>query len=139
MEDPTSVLGGGNASEKKVRQRRREINIALFLRGRISPLLDGSSSPAEFKEGAEREAEEIAGGAFGTPFLTAIGFALEVEAEEFLGFQQSFLGLDGHAARAKKRVNSVTENIQVSSHLKMDLIQQCDAAPDGGNVAKYIP
>lgn len=97
-----------------MKQRRREVDCALFIKGRVSAFVSEAETALDFRTSVESEATEIAKGAFGAPFLTAIGFALEVEAEEFLGFQQSFLGLDGHAARAKKRVNSISENVNIA-------------------------
>lgn len=39
---------------------------------------------------------------------------MSLEAEEYIGFQTSFLGLDGHAARAKKRVDAVSGNLDIA-------------------------
>ena len=98
----------------ELKQRKREVVIAKNMLERIQPFVDGTQNAAAFREGCIAEAEKIGAGSFGAPFLSAIGFAFEIESEEFLGFQQSFLGLDGHAARAKKRVNSVSENLSIA-------------------------
>ncbi len=102
------------SDDMQIKQRKREVGIAVNLRERVAMYVDGSQTADALRKDAEGEADKIGGGAFGVPFLSAIGFALEVESEEFLGFQQSFLGLDGHAARAKKRVNSVQENFTLA-------------------------
>ena len=90
------------------------VGITLTIVDRVKLYVDGTSTAQAFRESCLAEAEKIGAGSFGAPFLSAIGFALEIEAEEFLGFQKSFLGLDGHAARAKKRVNSVHESLSIA-------------------------
>lgn len=56
---------------------------------------------------------KISKGSFGEVFSTTIGFALQLEADEFLGFQQSFLGMEGHAARTRRNVNSISTNMKI--------------------------
>merc|ERR1712176_1264111 len=43
-----------------------------------------------------------------------IGYALLLEAEEYLGFQASFLGIDGHSARMKKKMHAVQNNFNIA-------------------------
>jgi hypothetical protein len=106
----------GNTDSKlsEFRQKKREIDIATNLVERVDNFVSGEMKLAEYRESCIAEAKKIGEGSFGAAFLAAIGFALEIESEEFLGFQQSFLGLDGHAARAKKRVHSVSENFSIA-------------------------
>ena len=54
-----------------------------------------------FREECRKEAEKIASGAQGDWYLNIIGFALEVNAEEYLGFEKTFLGLGGVVARSR--------------------------------------
>mmetsp|Transcript_52097 Transcript_52097/g.156329 ORF Transcript_52097/g.156329 Transcript_52097/m.156329 type:complete len:792 (-) Transcript_52097:1935-4310(-) len=103
------------SAEAKLKQRKREVKCALNVRDRIRPYEDGSQDKETFTVAAREEAEKIAGSAFGNVYLVTIGFALQVEAEEFLGFQTSFLGLDGHAARARKKANAVSTNMKIMS------------------------
>ena len=64
----------------------------------------------EFKASIQEEATKIADTSFGATFLVTIGFALQVEAEEFLGFQNTALGVGGHAARWKKTRKNTQNN-----------------------------
>jgi hypothetical protein len=66
-----------------------------------------------FKESIRVEAEKIADTSFGATFLVTIGFALQVEGEEFLGFQNSAFGVGGHAARMKKQRKSMANNFKL--------------------------
>jgi hypothetical protein len=52
-----------------------------------------------FAQSCHAEAEQIAAGAQGDLYLRTIGFTLETSAEEYLGFETSFLGVGGHVAR----------------------------------------
>lgn len=99
--------------EAKYKQRRRELNIAFFLKDRLQTYMDGKLD--DFQASCEVEALKISQGSFGGTFLSAIGFALHVEAEEFLGFQNSLFGMEGHAARAKKRANAASNNFRILS------------------------
>ena len=114
--DPLKVaaMAGANSKDSELKQRRREIKCAVNIRERVAKFVEGKETLAEFSDSCKAEAEEIGKGSFGAPFLTAIGFALQVEADEFVGFEKSFVGLDGYAARVKKRVNSVQENMHIA-------------------------
>lgn len=102
-----------NAEESKLKQSKREVQIALFLREKIEDVTAGSVSNEDFAAACQEEATKIAGGSFGSTFLTTIGFQLEVEADEYIGFQQSFLGVEGHAARAKKHASTASSNMKI--------------------------
>lgn len=65
---------------------------------------------AAFKTSVQDEATKIADTSFGATFLVTIGFALQVEGEEFLGFQNSAMGVGGHAARWKKTRKNTQNN-----------------------------
>ncbi|GMH96013.1 hypothetical protein TrST_g11833 [Triparma strigata] len=103
-------------AEMDLKQKFRENGVAVFLEGRVSGRVSDKIGEEAFKEEAVREAKEIVGTSpdFGWQFLTIIGSALSLEAEEYIGFQTSFLGLDGHAARAKKRVDAVSGNLDIA-------------------------
>jgi curved DNA-binding protein CbpA len=102
------------SEEAKLKQRKREVKCAINLRERIAPFVGGRQHEEEFIALAQEEAANIVKGAFGDVFCNTIGFAMEVEAEEFLGFQQSFFGtVDAHAARLKKRANSFNNNMKI--------------------------
>ena len=86
-----------------LKQRKREVESAIFIRDRISGFVDGSVDEAEFVASVQAEAANITKGTFGEVFCVAIGRALELEAEDFIGSHSSFLGLEGHASKMKKR------------------------------------
>lgn len=86
-----------------LKQRRREVDAALHLRDRVASFVDGSTDEAEFIALVQEEAANMSKGAFGEVFLIAIGAALEVEAEIFIGLHNSTLGMEGTVAYLKKR------------------------------------
>ncbi|KAL7520596.1 hypothetical protein ACHAWX_005312 [Stephanocyclus meneghinianus] len=89
-DDMKLVLGWG---ETALKRRKRETEIALFLRTRISDYVDGYLTADAFKESCRTEAVNIStGGSYGALFLSAIGPALVVEAESFLGYRASLTG-----------------------------------------------
>lgn len=87
-------------------------SITLFLLEKITSVVTGSVSPETFRQQCKDEASKIIAGSedFGAMFLVFVGSSLKLEAEEYVGFESTLLGLDGHAARAKKRVNSIKDN-----------------------------
>jgi curved DNA-binding protein CbpA len=99
----------------ELKQRKRELEIAMFLREKISPFVDGSMDEAEFVAICQEEAANITKGTFGDVFCTAIGFALEVEGADFIGSQNSFLGMEGQAAKMKKRSYTINNQMKILS------------------------
>lgn len=73
-DDVKSILGW---SETALKRRKRETEIAMFLRDRISDYVDGLLTTDAFRESCRVEAESIAnGGSYGASFLSAIGPAV---------------------------------------------------------------
>ena len=103
-----------NTEEAKIKQRKREVKIAMYLREKIQAVADGTESMDDFGAKAQMEALKIAEGSFGSTFLTTVGFQLEVEAEEYIGFSNSFLGLNRHKASAKKNASNVSANLKIT-------------------------
>jgi hypothetical protein len=101
------------SEETQFKQRKREVKIAMNIRKRIEPYVDRSEPDESFVASCQEEAFKIVKGSFGEVFCTTIGFALEIEAEEFLGFKTSFLGVEGHAARARKRAAAFNANMKL--------------------------
>jgi hypothetical protein len=95
------------------KQRKREVECAINIRERIAPFVDESQDEAEFIALCQAEAADITKGMFGDVFCTAIGFVLEVEADDFLGTHKSFMGVDGQAAKMKKRANSFNNQMKI--------------------------
>jgi hypothetical protein len=91
------------------------VTCAKNLRERVEPYLRAINSEESNKEEAKKrfreecheEAMRIAKGAQGDFYLNIIGFSLEVNAEEYLGFEKSFLGLGGHLARTKANASGI--------------------------------
>lgn len=90
-----------------IKQRKRVVKCAMNLRTRISSY---EADPTTFIAAAQEEAFKIVRGAYGELFARTIGFALEVAAEEFIGFETSFLGMGGHMARTKKNASVINNN-----------------------------
>lgn len=73
-DDVKSVLGW---TETALKRRKRETDIAIFLRHRISDYVEGYLTADAFRETCHMEAETIAnGGSYGASFLSAIGPAV---------------------------------------------------------------
>eukprot|EP00550_Attheya_septentrionalis_P004240 CAMPEP_0198298262 /NCGR_PEP_ID=MMETSP1449-20131203/40280_1 /TAXON_ID=420275 /ORGANISM="Attheya septentrionalis, Strain CCMP2084" /LENGTH=672 /DNA_ID=CAMNT_0043999485 /DNA_START=42 /DNA_END=2060 /DNA_ORIENTATION=+ len=115
MEQEAAELANRAAmsAEAKLKQRKREVTCAMNLRTRIDPFMSGTMTEEEFLASCTEEANKICEGAFGSTFATTIGFTLQVEADEFLGFHSSFLGLDGYGARAKRSAASFHNNFKL--------------------------
>ena len=83
-------------NEAALKRRKRETEIAIHLRSRISDYVEGYLTLDAFKDGCWEEAIQIAKGggssSYGASFLLAIGPALVVEADAFLGYRSSVLG-----------------------------------------------
>ena len=99
--------------EAELKQRKREVKCAMNILKRIQPFVEGNISRDEYIASCQEEAMNIVKGSFGDVFCTTIGFALEVEAEEYVGFQTSFLGVTGHAARTKKNMKNINNNMKI--------------------------
>lgn len=101
-----------NSMESKMKQKLREIKVAKYLRDKVQPLVDGTVAMDDFGAGVQIEACKIADGSFGTTFLNIIGFQLEVEAEEYIGFQKGLW--DGYKAQAKKNASATSTNVKIT-------------------------
>ena len=91
------------STEESLKQKKREVKCAINLRERIEPFVDGSQDESEFIAVCQEEAANITKGAFGDVFCTAIGYALESEADTFIGTHTSQFGLEGTAASMRKK------------------------------------
>ncbi|KAL7566149.1 hypothetical protein ACA910_003916 [Epithemia clementina (nom. ined.)] len=90
-------------SEESLKQRKREVTCAINIRDQIEAFADGSQDESEFIAVCQEEAANITKGTFGHVFCTAIGFALESEADTFIGTYSSHFGLEGTAASIRRR------------------------------------
>lgn len=115
-EEAATLLAGKTTSEEMLlKQRKREVKCALNLREKIMPYLEAKDEDDlhTFQSSIQKEATNIADTSFGATFLVTIGFALQVEGEEFLGFQNTALGVGGHAARWKKTRKNTQNNFKL--------------------------
>ena len=91
--------------KSELTQRLRQVKCAQNLRQRIAEF--DPEKPEPFVQSAREEATRIVQGPYGALYAITIGFALQMAAEEYLGFEKSFLGLSGHVARSRKNVSSI--------------------------------
>jgi len=109
-----TMAGRASAAEDaKLKQRKREVKIAINLREKIQPYVDEKVTKEDFIKQCEEEANKISEGTYGNIFLAAIGFQLEIEADEYIGMVTSFLGIEGHTARARKQANFAAANFKI--------------------------
>ena len=101
------------SAEAQLKQRKREVHCALNILKRIEPFVEGKQPKDEFIASCQEEAMNIVKGSFGDVFCKTIGFALEVEGEEFMGFKTSFMGVEGHAARTRKGMKNIDNNMKI--------------------------
>jgi hypothetical protein len=88
-------------SATALKRRKRETDIATFLRTRVTDYVEGYLTFEAFSDSCHEEALRIVGhgdgsdssSSYGASFLLAIGQALVVEADAFLGYRSSMLGL----------------------------------------------
>lgn len=100
------------ALEKKneLKQKKRYVKCARYLRERVKLY---AKDPVAFTLGCGEEAEKIAAGAYGDLYCRTIGFAFQVAAEEYLGFEKTLFGLGGHVARTKKNASGFASGMSL--------------------------
>jgi hypothetical protein len=117
--------------ESEFKKSKRQVQCAKNLRKRVSEfegidfeeVHDKAALPevrtaiqtqiAAFLLSVHEEAVQIAQGAQGDVYLKTIGFSLEKAAEEYLGFETSFLGLGGHVARTQQNLSAWGGNFKL--------------------------
>ena len=141
MEDIKSALGW---NEVALKRRKRETDIAVHLRSRISDYVEGYLALNAFKESAYEEAVNIANGSsYGASFLLAIGPALVAEADAFLGYRSSVLGSwRGPVSNAKRNLLFLRRKYAVGrsvlraiSHSFKALYESAEIVPNDDNVS----
>ena len=98
-------------AKNDLKQKKRYVKCATNLRERIQTY--DSANPEPFVLGCREEAAKIVAGAYGALYGMTIGFAMQVAAEEYLGFETSFLGLGGHVARTKKNASGFASEMKL--------------------------
>lgn len=100
--------------QSDLKQRKRQVKCAQFLRKRIEDYDPRDIVKKEaFAASCMNEAVEIAKGAYGDLYCITIGFALQVAAEEYLGFETTLFGMGGHLARSKKNASAFSTNMKL--------------------------
>jgi curved DNA-binding protein CbpA len=94
-----------------LKQKLRQVICAQNVRERIASFFTESSDV--FAQGCRAEAEKICAGSFGDLYCVTIGFAMQVAADEYLGFEKTFLGLGGHLARTKKNASGIASGFKL--------------------------
>mmetsp|Transcript_20189 Transcript_20189/g.34394 ORF Transcript_20189/g.34394 Transcript_20189/m.34394 type:complete len:633 (-) Transcript_20189:207-2105(-) len=116
-EDAAKFLASKSASseEMTLKQRKREVKCALNLREKIILFMEAKDEDdiMAFKASIAQEASKIVSTSFGATFLVAIGFTLEVEAEEYIGVQTSALGMGAMNARFRRTRKSTADNWKI--------------------------
>lgn len=97
-------------AKNEIKQRQRFLKCAINIRERVKIY---EHNPSDFAEGCEQEALKIVKGAYGGLYCVTIGFALLVAADEYLGFENSFLGLGGHVARTQKNFSGFSAQMKL--------------------------
>jgi curved DNA-binding protein CbpA len=93
-----------------LKQKLRQVTCAQNVRERIASYF---TSVEAFTKGCREEAEKICAGSFGDLYCVTIGFAMQVAADEYLGFEKTFLGLGGHLARTKKNASGIASGFKL--------------------------
>jgi curved DNA-binding protein CbpA len=93
------------------KQKMRQVTCAKNLRDRIATYF--TTSKEDYIQGCKDEATKICAGSFGDLYCMTIGFALQVAAEEYIGFETTFLGLGGHVARTKKNASGFASGMKL--------------------------
>eukprot|EP00622_Pseudochattonella_farcimen_P005996 FR741726.1.p1 GENE.FR741726.1~~FR741726.1.p1 ORF type:complete len:237 (+),score=53.80 FR741726.1:1-711(+) len=106
--------GGIDLDEIKEVQLKREVQCALDLVQRLRPIaVEGKTD--EFAAYVRSETEEMSRSTFGQPLLHAIGSAYVLQAQMHLGYNESFLGIDGHVAAMKLKTRQLGNQMEFAS------------------------
>lgn len=97
--------------KNQLTQKKRVVQCACNIRDRIQKY--DENQPDLFASSCREEASTIVAGAYGDLYCITIGFAMMVAAEEYLGFENTFLGLGGHVARTKKNASGFASSMKL--------------------------
>ena len=119
MEEKLKTL----AKQSEFKKSKRVVNCAKNLRKRIADYMAIDKTTQEpalvqqlinaYVTSCHEEAVKIVAGAQGDLYCRTIGFTLETSAEEYLGFETSFLGMGGHLARSKQNASGFAGNMKL--------------------------
>jgi len=95
-------------------QRKRQLDIAIYLRERIKNFVTGEEPMEDFSASIKNEAEAIAKTEFGEIFLSAVGSTLISEADQFLKMETSMWGIQGQAMKIKNKAAKIKKQVSFS-------------------------
>lgn len=95
-------------------QRKRQLDIAIYLRERIKNFVTGEEPMEDFSASIKTEAEAIAKTEFGEIFLSAVGSTLISEADQFLKMETSMWGIQGQAMKIKNKAVKIKKQVSFS-------------------------
>jgi hypothetical protein len=99
------------SAQSEFKQRKRVIKCAMNLRKRIETYVkDGDEDT--FVETCQEEAEKIVIGAYGDMYAATIGFALQVAAEEYIGYEKAYWGM-AYMAQTQKTASALNNNMKL--------------------------
>lgn len=101
--------------DSRVAQTRKSsevqmVNTAFELRRLVQDYGQEKTDKASFIAWCQQEGTSLSSGPMGYAYATAIGQTLTLEARTFIGLQTSLLGIDGHAAKLRKRGFAANHN-----------------------------
>ncbi|XP_053993601.1 uncharacterized protein LOC128884318 [Hylaeus volcanicus] len=100
----------------ELEQKRRELNLAILLRERIAPFVNGSVHEREqWRKVMHEQTKELCMKAFGDGMVEAIGWTYENYAYQFLGNLDSFLGLGGRYAKIQAKNREMTNFCRIAT------------------------
>jgi len=100
-----SMEGQLSMHRMQVRQLKREVDCALKLCALLQPYVDGDADG--FRAKLQREAVELASVSFGSCLLFVVAEIYALRSEEFVGYANGIMGIDGHIAAMRGKGVSI--------------------------------
>ena len=104
-----SMEGQLSMHRMQVRQLKREVDCALKLVALLQPYVDGDADG--FRARLQREAVELASVSFGSCLLYVVAEIYALRSEEFVGYANGIMGIDGHIAAMRHKGVSVQNHV----------------------------
>jgi len=108
--DDSGENTGPNKENMEFQQLRREVLLAVALRARIEPYVQGSEEErTQWKNACVTEALKCCKNQFGDVLLEAVGWTYQNAATQHIGKLDGYLGLGGSQAKLKARSRAVAQ------------------------------
>ena len=104
-----SMEGQLSMHRMQVRQLKREVDCALKLVALLQPYVDGDADG--FRAKLQREAVELASVSFGSCLLYVVAEIYALRSQEFVGYANGIMGIDGHIAAMRHKGVSVQNHV----------------------------